>query len=125
MRQVRVQGCLPTLAVLVILAALAALAVTAGLAVVLFTAGLLAVLAVIGFVRRLFGAAPMAHGPGGGRAGQGGPGGVEAVPPGWMEREGGPVVEAGPRDPARGRADPARDGADPIGDGERTLPPRG
>ena len=118
MRQVRVQGCLPTLVVLVVLGALVALAVTAGLAVMLFTAGLFLVLAVIGFVRRLFGGAPVAHGPGGGRPGGAGPGGVEAVPPGWMEREGGPVVEAGARDPAR-------DGADPIGDGERTLPPRG
>lgn len=125
MRQVRVQGCLPTLAVLVVLAGLVAVAVTAGLAVVLFTAGLLLVLAVVGFVRRLFGGAPVAHGPGGGRPGAAGPGGVEAVPPGWMEHEGGPVVEAGPRDPARDRVDPAGDGAGPIGDGERTLPPRG
>lgn len=108
MRHVRVQGCLPTLAVLVVVAALGALAVTAGLAVVLATAGLLLVAALVRAVRRLLGRSP----PPPGRPG----GGVEAVPPGWMDREGGPVVDAGPRD----GGEPPREGA-----GERDLPPRG
>lgn len=110
MRQVRVQGCLPTLAVLVVIVALGAVAVTAGLAVVLVTAGLLLVLAAVRAVRRLAGG-----GPGRGPAGREPPGQVEAVPPGWMERDGGPIVEAGPRP-----AEPPPDRA-----GERELPPRG
>jgi len=116
MRQVRVQGCLPTLAVLLAVAALGAVAFTAGLAVVLVTAGLLVVLAVVRAVRRLLGGGPPA--PPGWRQGAAG---VEAVPPGWMEREGGPVVDAAPRDP--GPSSP--EGADrPIQAGERDLPPR-
>jgi hypothetical protein len=118
MRQVRVQGCLPTLAVLLVIAALGAVAVTAGLAVVVVTAGLLLVLAVVRAVRRLLGADPHAT-PGGP---DGPAGGVEAIPPGWMAREDGPVVEAGPREAA-----PPGDGADgdPVRAGERDLPPRG
>ncbi|MCM2333962.1 MAG: hypothetical protein NDI82_08425 [Anaeromyxobacteraceae bacterium] len=116
MRQVRVQGCLPTLAVLLVIAALGAVAFTAGLAVVLVTTGLLLVLWVVRAVRRLLGGAPVAHGPGGGR-----PSGVEAVPPGWMAQEGGPVVEAGPRAPEP----PAGPEGDPHRAGERELPPRG
>jgi hypothetical protein len=118
MRQVRVQGCLPTLAVLLVIAALGAVAVTAGLAVVVATAGLLLVLAVVRAVRRALGAERVAP-PGG----PGGPEGrVEAIPPGWMDREGGPIVEAGPRDAA-----PTGGGAaeDPVRAGERDLPPRG
>jgi hypothetical protein len=115
MRQVRVQGCLPTLAVLLVIGALAAVAVTAGLAVVVATAGLLLLLAVARAVRRVLGQGPPAPPRGEGP-------GVEAVPPGWMEREGGPIVEAGPREaPAPGDA---ADGA-PVQAGERDLPPRG
>jgi len=110
MRQVRVQGCLPTLAVLVVIVALGAVAFTAGLAVVLVTAGLLLVLAAVRAVRRLLGG-----GPGRGAPGQAPPGRVEAVPPGWMERDGGPIVEAGPR---------ARPEEPPDRAGERDLPPR-
>jgi hypothetical protein len=114
MRQVRVQGCLPSLAVLLVIAVLGAVAFTAGLAVVLVTAGLLGLLAVVRAVRRLLGAGPPANG---------GPGvGVEAVPPGWVEREGGPVVEAGPRGPAE--PEPGPEGG-PLRDDERDLPPRG
>jgi hypothetical protein len=115
MRQVRVQGCLPTLAVLLAIAALGVVAFTAGLAVVLVTAGLLLLLGAVRALRRLVGGGPPRPpgGPGGG---------VEAVPPGWMEQEGGPVVEAEPRAPAPPAA--ARD-EDPIRDGERALPPRG
>jgi hypothetical protein len=113
MRQVRVQGCLPTLAVLLVIAALGAVAFTAGLAVVLVTAGLLLAVGVARALRRLLGAAP----PRPGRA----PGGVEAVPPGWMDHQDGPIVEAGPRDPT-----PPEGGAEgPIRAGERDLPPRG
>lgn len=121
MRQVRVQGCLPTLAVLLVIAALGALAVTAGLAVVLVTAGLLLVLGVGRALRRLLGGgppeAPGAGGPGG-AAGR-----VEAVPPGWMDREAGPIVEAGPRDPGPSPGGGGEGG--PIEAGERDLPPRG
>jgi hypothetical protein len=114
MRQVRVQGCLPSLAVLLVIAALGAVAFTAGLAVVVVTAGLLALVAVVRAIRRLFGAGPPAGG---------GPGaGVEAVPPGWLEQEGGPVVEAGPRGPAGPEPGP---GGGPLRDDERDLPPRG
>lgn len=113
MRQVRVQGCLPTLAVLLVIAGLGVLAFTAGLAVVLATGGLLLVLAVVRAVRRLLGVGPA--GPPGG-----GPGGVEAIPPGWMDHDGGPIVEAGPRDPVP----PEGEAGDPKGAGERALPPR-
>ncbi|MBK9516090.1 MAG: hypothetical protein IPO09_01830 [Anaeromyxobacter sp.] len=115
MRQVRVQGCLPTLAVLLLVAALAAVAFTAGLAVVLATAGFLVVLAVVRAVRRLMGGQPGPGRGGGPQAGRAADQVVEALPPGWIEREpGGPVVEAGPRQPADG----------PERDGERPLPPR-
>lgn len=117
MRQVRVQGCLPTLAVLLVVAALGVVAFTAGLAVVLATAGLLLVLAAVRAVRRLLGVGPAGR-PGGPPGG--GPGGVEAVPPGWMNHDGGPIVEAGPRDPAP----PEGEAGDPKGAGERALPPR-
>ncbi len=112
MRQVRVQGCLPTLVALVVIVALGAVAVTAGLAVVLATAGLLLVLAAVRAVRRVLGG-----GVGPGAPGHDAPGRVEAVPPGWMERDGGPIVEAG----ARG----APAGEPPDRAGERDLPPRG
>ena len=118
MRQVRVQGCLPTLAVLVVVAALGAAAFTAGLAVVAITGALLVVAALVRGLRRLLGGAPVAHGPGGGR-----PGRVEAVPPGWMEREGGPVVEAAPRGTAAAPDEPGAPG-EPFRAGERDLPPR-
>lgn len=111
MRQVRVQGCLPTLAALVVIVALGAVAFTAGLAVVLATAGLLLVLAAVRAVRRLLG-----RGPGPGAPGREPPGRVEAVPPGWMERDGGPIVEAAPRGPPPGEP--------PDRAGERDLPPR-
>jgi hypothetical protein len=117
MRQVRVQGCLPTLAVLLVIAALGAVAVTAGLAVVVVTAGLLLVLAVVRALRRILGGGPPSR-----ASGPGGPAGrVEAIPPGWMDREGGPIVEAGLRDaaPPRERAE-----GEPIEAGERELPPR-
>lgn len=118
MRQVRVQGCLPTLAVLLVIAALGAVALTAGLAVVLVTAGLLAALAVARAARRLLGGGPpVAPGGGAGRSG------FEAVPPGWLDREAGPVVEAGPRDPPR--QGPEGAAPRPIRDGERELPPGG
>jgi hypothetical protein len=114
MRQVRVQGCLPSLAVLLVIAALGAVAFTAGLAVVLVTAGLLALVTVGRAIRRLFSAGPPAGG---------GPGaGVEAVPPGWLERGDGLVVEAEPRGPA-GAEPGSEDG--PLRDDERILPPRG
>lgn len=114
MRQVRVQGCLPTLAVLLVVAALGVLAFTAGLAVVVITAGALLLMGAARAVRRLLGGPP---------APPGGPGGgVEAVPPGFLDREGGPIVEAGPRDPRPpGQPDPE----EPIRAGERDLPPRG
>jgi len=115
MRQVRIQGCLPTLAVLLVVAALGAVAFTAGLAVVLVTAGLLLLLAAIRAVRRLLGVGPPAS-PGGTA------GGVEAVPPGWLDHEEGPIVEAGPRDPTPPGGDAE---VDPTRDGERDLPPRG
>jgi hypothetical protein len=115
MRQVRVQGCLPTLLVLAVIVALGAVAFTAGLAVLAGTAALLVVLTVARALRRLSGRAPA------------GPPRVEAVPPGWMSREEGPIVEAGPRDPPGG-AEPPREQEEPsggpVGDGERTLPPR-
>jgi len=117
MRQVRVQGCLPTLAVLLVIAALGVVAFTAGLAVVVVTAGLLLLLGVARSLRRLLGGGPPDR-----RSGPGGPAGrVEAIPPGWMDHEGGPIVEAGPKDPA-----PPADGAEggPNGAGERDLPPR-
>jgi hypothetical protein len=127
MRRVRIQGCLPSLLVLLAVAALTVVAFTAGLAVMLVTAGVLVLLALVRTGRRLLGlgpptseggrAAPAARSAG---ARSGGPG-VEAVPPGWMEREAGPVVEAGPRDPQGG---PGAE-EDPLRDGERTLPPRG
>jgi hypothetical protein len=123
MRQVRVQGCLPTLAVLLVIAALGVVAFTAGLAVVLVTAGLLLALAVARALRRLLGGGPAA--PGGGPGGAG----LEAVPPGWMDREGGPVVEAAPRDPpapgTEGAVPPEDPAPGPIRAGERDLPPRG
>ncbi len=118
MRQVRVQGCLPTLVVLLVIAALGAVAVTAGLAVVLVTAGVLVLVAAGRSVRRLLGARPSVRGGGGPGAG------VEAVPPGWMDREGGPIVEAGPRDRAGpGGPGPEEEGGAGGGDG-RGLPPR-
>jgi len=117
MRQVRVQGCLPTLAVLLVVAALGVVAFTAGLAVVLATGGLLLVLGVARAVRHLLGGGQAGR-AGGAPGGQ--PGGVEAVPPGWMDREGGPIVEAGPRDPAPPEEEPG----DPFRAGERELPPR-
>jgi hypothetical protein len=128
MRQVRVQGCLPTLAVLLVVAALGAVAFTAGLAVVLVTGASLLVLAAWRALRRLTG--PRAPpGPSGGEQVQ-----VESVAPGWLEREGGPVVEAGPRAPpiegpdadgggAHGAPGEAGRRPGPPGSGERA--PRG
>jgi hypothetical protein len=108
MRQVRVQGCLPTLVVLVVLVALGAVAVTAGLAVVAGTAALLLLLTAARLVRRLLGREPAPpERPV-----------VEVVPPGWMSHEGGPVVDAAPREPAPG---PQEGGQ--VGAGERRLPP--
>ena len=103
MRRVQLQGCLPTLLFLVILAGILALAVSFGLAIGLVTSALVLlaglVKAVRGLLRRrgLLGARP-------GRPD------VETLPPGWAEQEpGGPVVEA----------------ERPSGDGERNGPPRG
>ena len=139
MRMVRVQGCLPTLAVLLVLGLLAGVAFTAGVAVLLATAGFLVLLAVINTVRRLLGRPPAgpfggrAPGPFGGPFGRG-PAGpardqvVEALPPDWIHREpGGPVVEAGPRDPGgpTGAGQDPDAGGPPGGAGERNLPPRG
>ena len=121
MRRLQVQGCLPTLLVLVALVALGALAVTFGLAIAAITLGLIVVAWAVRLVRALLGG-------GGGRGGRvgGAPGGrvgprageVEAVPPGWLMREpGGPVVEAEPR---------GGPGAErPTKDGESEDPPRG
>jgi hypothetical protein len=109
MRQVRIQGCLPALLVLVLLGALAVLAVTAGLAVVAVTAGGLVVLGVVRGVRRLMGLErrPTVAAPG-----------AEPVPPGWLDEGGGPVVEAGPKDGPGGSSPDAPDRSS-----ERTLPP--
>jgi hypothetical protein len=122
MRQVRVQGCLPTLLVLAVMVALGAVAVTAGLAVLAGTAAMLVVLTVARALRRLSGRAPVT------------PPRIEAVPPGWISREDGPIVEAGPRGPSGGDLPrgarppgerPGEGGPDvPVGPGERTLPPR-
>lgn len=116
MRQVRVQGCLPTLAVLLVVAALGAVAFTAGLAVVLVTAGLLLAAGAARALRRLLRRAPAGGPEPATRAGE-----VEAVPPGWMDRQAGPVVDAGPRDPTP----PEGDAEGPTRAGERSLPPRG
>lgn len=114
MRQVRVQGCLPTLAVLLLIVLLGAVAATAGLAVLVVTAGVVFGLAVMRAVRRALGGGPPPGPPGA-------PGGVQEVPPGWMDREEGPIVEAGPREPPGEHPDPSG----PDRDDERTLPPRG
>jgi hypothetical protein len=125
MRQVRVQGCLPTLAVLVVIAALGAVAFTAGLAVVVVTAALLLALALVRGLRRLAGAGAPPPRPGQGRVV------VESVAPGWLDREGGPVVEAGPREAAGPAGEPPREGPaerlppGPGGAGEREPPARG
>jgi hypothetical protein len=115
MRQVRVQGCLPTLLVLLALVALGVIAATAGLLVVAGTAALLVALGVVRSVRRALG----------------GPGPrpperpvVEVVPPGWLSSEEGPIVEAGARQP-EASSDPGGGAAGPDGVGERTLPPGG
>jgi hypothetical protein len=111
MRQIRVQGCLPTLLALAAIALLGVLAFTAGLAVMAGTAVLLVLLAVGRAARRLLGGpTPPPRPPG-----------VEVVPPGWMSQEDGRVVDAAPR--GTGPDGDPGDGS-PAGEGERTLPPR-
>ena len=118
MRQVRVQGCLPTLVVLAAVVALGVVAFTAGLAVMAGTALLLLLLAVTRAVRRLLGRAAPGAVPGADRPE------VEVVPPGWASQQDGQVVDAEPREPpASGGAEREQDG--PEGSGGRTLPPRG
>jgi hypothetical protein len=114
MRQVRVQGCLPTLVVFAAIVALGALAFTAGLAVMAGTAVFLVLLAAVRLVRRILGGAPPSPRPPV----------VEVVPPGWMSQEDGQVVDAGPRHVEAGGEPGTPDGG-PAGAGERTLPPRG
>jgi hypothetical protein len=108
MRRLQIQGCLPTLLVLVILIGLGVLAVTFGLAIAAVTLGLVLLAWVVRLFRVLLGGgAPQP--PSGPPSGH-----FEAVPPGWLEREpGGPVVEAGKPDER------------PTGDAERLGPPRG
>jgi hypothetical protein len=127
-RQVRVQGCLPTLLVLLLLVGLGALAVTFGLALAAVTLGLVLLAWVVRFARALLGGAGGPGGPGPGGPGPSRPasGHVESLPPGWAATEaGGPVVEAGSPDAGAAGAGEAEDRAPPTGDGERNGPPRG
>jgi len=119
-RQVRVQGCLPTLLFLAILAGLLALAVSFGLAIGLVSAGLVLLAGLVKAVRALL------RGSGGPEGARPGRPAVEVLPPGWAEQQpGGPVVEAGGPGAGATGAGAAEDQPPPTGDDERNGPPRG
>jgi len=126
MRTVRVNGCLPTLAVLLGVLALGLVVAAFGTVVLAVTAGAALLFGAVRLVQRLLGLPVRASAPR--RPGAAGDGGaargrpeVEVLPPGWIERDAtGPVVDA----PATVE-DRRGDGAGPEGSGERDRLPRG
>jgi len=121
MKTVRVQGCLPTLAVLLSVLAVGLVVAFLGTVGLAIGAGAAILFAAMRLARRLLGLGGATRPVRGAGDSGAAPGTVEVLPPGWVEGEAtGPIVDV----PARPAGGPGDTGA-PEGSGERDRLPRG